>query len=90
MKKFFENSDITVFERLKNSPNINPIENLWYVYKERLEEKVVVQQRSSFSLLQDCGFTIKRTKENWKKLVRSMANRINTIIKTKGCYITKW
>ena len=36
VKKFFELNEIRLLEWLGNSPDINPVENLWAIYKKNI------------------------------------------------------
>jgi len=38
MRKFFEEKDITILDWSGNSPDLNPIENLWAIIERRIEK----------------------------------------------------
>ena len=74
---------IQTFEWPGNSPDLNPIENLWYVVKNKVSEK----HPTSLSALQLA------IKEVWVKeissdycckLIESMPHRLQEVIKNKG------
>ena len=85
MKKWFERKKINVLEWPGNSPDLNPIENLWALMKRKLIKK--------------CPSNITDLKEKiceiWhneitpyvtNNLIKSMQTRINEVIKNKGYY----
>lgn len=66
-----------------NSPDLNPIENLWYTIKKKLAEK----KPKSLAELRNCVKNIWEksiTPDILQSLVLSMPNRIKNVIKAKG------
>ena len=88
VKNWFRNNKISVLDWPGNSPDLNPIENLWNV----LKRKVAKHAPSS---IQDLTFWLKRvwcteiTPELCKKLIHSMPHHIKTVLKYKGS-VTKY
>jgi len=83
VKNFFEKNRIQMLEWPGNSPDLNPIENLWNFMKKKVSEK----HPSSLDALQ------RAIKEVWFrditpdyccKLMDSMPRRLQEVIKNKG------
>jgi transposase len=87
MMDFFKEMGIRVLEWPGNSPDLNPIENLWAILKKRIQKR-------------DCSTTdklVKAVNEIWFQdpeisaicaaLVESMPKRIAHVIKSKGGHI---
>lgn len=84
---FLEGSGIDVLPWPGNSPDLNPIENLWAIVKKKLKKiKITTKAQLIESLLQiwqnDEG--IKNVCQN---LINSMPTRIREVIKRKGMHI---
>ena len=83
VSQYLSKENVTVLEWPGNSPDLNPIENLW----NNLKDKVAQRQPSSTQAL------IQAIKEVWVKeisreycenLVYSMPRRIQAVIENKG------
>lgn len=81
-KDFFKTNKINVLEWPPQSPDLNPIENLWAI----LEASVPIEQRKNkhefFKTLQQAWNSI--TLDTTSKLVNSMPRRLLAVKKTKG------
>ena len=83
-KKWFEDHDMTVLTWPANSPDMNPIEHLWVHVKRRLQKHS--NPPSSLHQLWE------RVADEWnqisdktcQKLIESMPNRCQAVIKAKG------
>ena len=83
MKKFLEQKRIQILVWQGNSPNINPIENLWNLMKNKVLEK----HPSSLDALQTAikEVWVREISANYCcKLVDSMPRRLQEVIKSKG------
>lgn len=66
-----------------NSPDLNPIENLWYIIKVQVRQK----RPRTITELDQCIQTVwyeEISKQTLENLIASMANRIKEVIKQKG------
>lgn len=84
--EFFETAKITLLDWPPQSPDLNPIENLWGILKRR-----VYNYQHSFKntteLWQRChDIWSSITQEECRKLVESMPFRIQAVIESKGGY----
>ena len=83
VKEWMSSHGIRVLEWPGNSPDLNPIENLWMIMKRKVRN---YQPKS----LQDLIFYIKRvwcqeiTPQLCQKLVNSMPSRVSAVLKNGG------
>jgi len=88
VQKWLSDNQIRVLDWPGNSPDLNPIENLWIILKRKLAAKAPKN-------MNDVRFWLTRiwcsdiSPELCKSLVDSMPTRISNIIKNKG-YSTKY
>lgn len=81
--QWLESKFIRVLEWPGNSPDCNPIENLWTILKDH----VASMRPTSLEHLKDCiklAWTTKITPEYCSSLVHSMPRRMAEVIKQKG------
>lgn len=79
---FFSRRRITLLEWPAQSPDLNPIENLWQKLKENVHKRSPTSKHDLYQKIQ----------EEWEKIptdycakvVESMPKRINAVIKAKG------
>ncbi|KAG1653637.1 Transposable element Tc1 transposase [Nymphon striatum] len=87
MRTFFEESGLEVLDWPGNSPDINPIENLWVIMKRRLQK----EDCSTMTKLISAGIRAWYHDEELAKmcsnLVESMPNRVQMLVKAKGGHI---
>ena len=71
-----------------NSPNLNPIENLWAILKERVNEKGQMTNRDQ--LVENLKLAWQDiTPDILENLVASMPDRIQLVLEMGGDYINK-
>ncbi len=81
--EFFNVNKVEVLDWAAQSPDLNPIEHIWGIIKQKLGNKI-------FESLEDLKNEILRiweseiTPELCEKLIRSMGKRIDAVIKARG------
>lgn len=89
-RQFFEMNNVPVIDWPANSPDLNPIENLWAILKDKVEEKGNdwIRGKKMFSA-NDFQGIIRHEWDNLDQnlffnLADSMSDRINQVIEKKG------
>lgn len=85
---FFRTEKITVLEWPGNSPDINPIENLWAIMKRRIMGKDCSTMEKLICAVIQVWFHDEEVRNMCQKLVESMPSRITEVIKAKGGHIS--
>ena len=83
VSKWLTDNSIEVLHWPGNSPDCNPIENLW----NTLKNEVAKMQPSSLLNMQECikiAWSTKITQDYCQKLVHSMPRRLAAVIQNKG------
>jgi len=88
-REWLNNNNITVLKWPAQSPNLNPIEHLWNEMKNRLQKSTIQikNKEDLWDKIQDIWNNIEV--KTCIKLIETMPQRINNIIKAKGGY-TCW
>jgi len=84
---WLEDKDIPILDHPPQSPDLNPIENLWALVKAKIYAK-----KSSFETKEELFQTFAKeyystSVQLCRKLISSMSNRISAVIEAEGHYI---
>ena len=80
---WFQEKGIQLIDWPGNSPDLNPIENMWQIMKRKLEEKEV----SSVTAMKEEITNIWENEiavQYCRTLARSMPNRLQAVLEAKG------
>ena len=87
VKKFFQEKGIRILDWPGNSPDVNPIENLWSIIKQRLREKDCTTKQKLIEAIMELWNGDEKITKNCQNLVDSMPNRVKQLIKNRGGHI---
>ncbi len=82
-KSWFNDYGVTVLDRPANSPDLNPIENLWVTVKRKMRDT----RPNNADDQNNLGFI---TPEQCHRLIASMPRRIDAVIHAKGGPTKYW
>ena len=85
--KFFADNQIKVREWPGNSPDLNPIENLWAIIKQRLRGKDCTTMQKLIEAIFQLWYRDPQIIQNCKYLVDSMPERVKQLLKSRGGHI---
>lgn len=88
VKNFMAKNKLKVLEWPGNSPDLNPIENLWSVIKNRLGKMDCTTKTKLIEAIIHVWYRDPEIQENCQNLVDSMPNRIREVLKNKGGHIS--
>jgi transposase len=81
-KKFFEDSNLQTLEWPANSPDLNPIENVWAILKSAIEQQC---PKSVDELVQISAIEWAKIPQRIiRKTIKSLKRRISQVIERKG------
>ena len=82
VKSWIQESQINILDWPGNSPDLNPIENLWAILKRKLKMTTITNRKNLIYEAKSKWSEI--SKDIIKNLVMSMPKRIDMVIKAKG------
>jgi len=85
--KLFAEKRIRVLDWPGNSPDLNPIENLWAIVKLEAQKKDCTTMDKMTQAIIDIWFSEPKMKQHCAKLVDSMPERVNEVIQKRGGHI---
>lgn len=86
IKDFLGKEEISVLPWPGNSPDMNPIENLWAIVKRRLQKTKITTKQQLIEELIQVWHHDEEIKTTCVNLVKSMPNRLKMLIKNKGMH----
>ena len=84
VSRFFREENIQLFDRSRNSPDMNTIENAWFILKRKVGQMVPKGQDDLVRKLSLAWESV-ITPEYCEKFVMSMPDRIADVIKNPEC-----
>ena len=84
---YMKKMKITVLDWPGNSPDLNPIENLWSIIKLRLRSKDCTTKTRLIEAIIRIWYRDPEIKEKCQTLVDSMPNRVQQVLKNNGGHI---
>lgn len=84
--KFLSENNIKTLPWPGNSPDMNPIENLWSIVKRKMKKICITTKDDIITKLIKIWHHDDEIKDSCKKLVESMPKRIESLIKNKGMH----
>ena len=79
-----EKGDLQDISWPSQSPDLNPIEHLWRIVKHKRKGFKATSKENLFGKVQEIWANL--TSTELKKLVESMPERVEAVIKAKGCH----
>ena len=89
VKKFWGEKNIRQLDWPGNSPDLNPIENLWMLLKNKVSVKQPTNAKSLVTAIKEI-WTKKISAEYCKKLTESMPQRIEAVLRSRGGHTKYW
>lgn len=85
--RWFEQRNVSVLPWPSQSPDLNPIENLWKDLKNRVSGKKTTNKQALWKEIQEAWYAT--PVETCRKLIDSMPRRCEAVLKNKG-HATKY
>lgn len=86
IKEFFKKEELSVLPWPGNSPDMNPIENLWAIVKQEMRKTNITTKVQLIETLIKIWHHNENIQNNCLNLVNSMPNRLKMLLKNKGMH----
>ena len=83
---FLREQAISVLAWPGNSPDMNPIENLWYILKAEMKKKKITTKQQLIEELIAAWARNSNMTQHCKELIDSMPSRIKALRKSRGSF----
>ena len=83
-KSYLETEEVPLLPWPGNSPDLNPIENVWRLVKHRIAQQTISTKQQLISAIIDAWFRDTSLQQSIISLIESMPRRINDVIAAKG------
>ena len=84
VKKQFQENKVNVLDWPSQSPDLNPIENLWAILKQNIGNREFKNKDQLWHCVQESWYKI--SPETCQNLIESMPRRLNAVLTQKGGY----
>ena len=84
IKTFLANESIELLDWSGNSPDMNPIENLWEQVKRKISAEIITSKQKLTEQLIDVWVRDPEVKELTSKCINSMPRLVKALIESKG------
>lgn len=84
IKQFLDSENIAILDWPGNSPDLNPIENVWGIIKRRIAGKTTTCKQELISSVIQHWFRDATLPDTLSKLIDSIPQRIRAVIDAKG------
>lgn len=81
---FLEEKGVEVLEWPGNSPDLNPIENLWELMKREIGKEKITNKRALIERLIEVWHRSETIQNNCLKCIQSMPQRVKAVISARG------
>lgn len=84
VRKFLDDKNVEVLPWPGNSPDMNPIENLWAIVKKRITAIDCREKTSLWNAIKDIWENDEELPQMCDRLVSSMPRRVQLLAKSRG------